>query len=363
MAAAFALLHLTRLVLPHLPARSDAAWGGETMGTTYSIRLADARLARRELDALEVEIVTCLDAVNRQMSHYRPDSELSAFNGSTSTAPFRVSAPLATVARFAVELNRRSHGAFDPALGPLIDLWGFGPQGRTNAAPTQEQIDEAMSRAGVRHLFVTPGGELQKDIPDLRLNLSAVAKGFGADEVARVILSRGVTNALVEIGGEIVALGRNTGGRKWRVGVDAPDPGAAPGGNLEAVLEVSDVAVATSGDYRNFFRDASGHAYAHILNPITGRPVEHHLASVTVVASNCLTADGLSTTLFVLGAEEGLPWVQEAYPDAAALFIVREEGGFLRQIATSNFTAATGYTPPEPPKPGRGTRWDFTQVR
>lgn len=347
------------LIFPHWPAPSNPAWTGETMGTTYSIKLAGADLSLRQLAQLKKEVDEALAEVNRQMSHYRPDSELSQFNRSTSMAPFQVSEPFAAVVRFAVELNRKSHGAFDPTLGPLIDLWGFGPAGRTNEAPTAKQLDDAMKISGCRHLSVTPEGKLRKDVPELRLNLSAVAKGFGVDEATRVIRAHGITNVLVEIGGEVVALGFNADGEKWRVGVDAPNPDAVPASKIEAILRVSGLAVATSGDYRNFFVDAEGRSYTHILNPITGRPVRHHLASVTVVASNCLTADGLATTLFVLGEEEGPRWIKD-YPGAEALFIVREEGGLLVQIASSNFTAVTGYTPPEPPKGGRGTRWDVS---
>jgi thiamine biosynthesis lipoprotein len=323
---------------------ANPAWTGETMGTTYSIKLADSTLTQKQLAGLRTAVSGRLAELNRQMSHYRPDSEISRFNRNRSTDPFPVSESFATVARFAVELNRQSDGAFDPALAPLIDLWGFGPKGRRDAPPAEDDIRSALAVSGCRHLRVTDRGELQKDIPELELDLGAVVPGFGADEVARVIRSFGVSNLFVELGGEILAFGHNPDGGKWRVGIETPDAGRLPGSSIEAVLRVSGFAVATSGDYRNYFEGPDGRRYTHILDPRAGRPVRHNLASVSVAAGTCLEADGLATALFVMGAGEGPRWVEDR-PGAAALFIVREEDGSFREIASSTFAAMTGYEP------------------
>jgi thiamine biosynthesis lipoprotein len=319
-------------------------WHGETMASPYVVKIAGASLKPADLDRLKAEVDARLREVNRQMSHYQPDSELSRFNRHEAARPFQVSAEFARVTRFALDLHRRSGGLFDPTLGPLINLWGFGPKGEIHQAPTDEHIRAALQQCGGQRLQVTERDELVKTLPVLQLNLSAVAKGFGVDEVARVLCARGWTNLFVEIGGEVLALGHSPRGDKWRVGIEAPVPDLPPGEFLEGVVALSGLAIATSGDYRKYFEDAQGRRQAHILDPTTGRPVQHKLASVSVVATNCLLADGLATTLFVMGEEQGRKWIEQ-WPDAAALFIVRQDDGGFKTLASSRFGALTGYTP------------------
>ena len=332
------------------PAESDPAWTGQTMGTTYSIRLAGVRLRARELAMVQKDVQAVLDEVNRQMSHYQPDSELSRFNRAGADQPFPVSAGFARVVRFALELHRRSGGVFDPTLGPLIDLWGFGPPGLVTKPPDEAPLQDVRSQCGASHLFLPEDGALRKNLPGLHLNLSAVAKGYGVDEAARYLRERGFSNVFVEVGGEVTTFGVNSSGQKWRVGVDAPRPESRPGEDIEAVLHLSGQAVATSGDYRTFFVDDKGRRFSHILDPRTGRPILHTLTSVSVVASNCLEADGLATTLMVLGTEEGLRWLAD-WPGAEALFIDRLPDGRFQLRATMGFAAATGFAPPSAPVP------------
>ncbi|HOW98377.1 MAG TPA: FAD:protein FMN transferase [Kiritimatiellia bacterium] len=328
------------------PGPKNPSWAGETMGTLYSIKLADSPLGQGALRELQAEVDRCLVEVNREMSHYQPDSELSQFNRHESAEPFPVSPGFASVVRFALELNRRSGGVFDPTLGPLIDLWGFGAPGHVSEPPSPAQVEEARARIGGQHLSVTPAGQLVKGIPSLRLNLGAVAKGYGVDEVARVIRANGISNLFVEIGGEVVTAGHNAEGQAWRIGVDAPRPDALPGQELETILHLSGLAVATSGDYRNYFVDGAGMRFTHILDPRTGRPIQHNLASVSVVAPDCMTADGLATTLFVMGAEEGMKWIG-SWPGVEALFILREPDGRFVCRPTPGFVALTGCALPE----------------
>jgi thiamine biosynthesis lipoprotein len=324
------------------PALSEEnpAWSGEAMGSTYAVKVVQSTLSDERLEELKAAIENRLQEINREMSTYQPDSELSQFNQSTSTAPFKVSASLADIVRFALHLNQRSGGAFDPTLAPLFELWGFGAKDRFEKVPSEEEIAQAKALTGCLHLTVTDKDELRKDIPQLRVNLNAVGNGYGADEVVRIIRSYGISNMFVEVAGEVAVTGLNPHREKWRVGIDVPTPGTLPGENLQAILHLSNQAVATSGDYRNFVADEKGNRYSHIFNPLTGRPITHNLASVTVVATNCLLADGLSTTLFVMGAEAGKKWIEQ-FPDASALFTVRNPDGTFTQILSKGFQEMT----------------------
>ncbi|MBN1269658.1 MAG: FAD:protein FMN transferase [Kiritimatiellae bacterium] len=319
----------------------NPVFSGQTMGTTYSIKLANSPLSQRDLSKLRRTIELRLESINEQMSVYLPDSEISRFNRSRSTMPFAVSADFEHVARFAVGLAARTGGAFDPTVAPLVNLWGFGPEGR-HAPPAPAQLEEARARVGYGHLSFIAPHQIRKDIPDLQLDLGAVAKGYGADEVKRTILAAGVTNFLVEIGGEVVAWGLNPDGRMWSIGIQTPEFDAVPGAKTVGTLHLSRMAAATSGDYQNYVRDETGRVRAHIIDPRTGRPVEHELASVTVLARDCLTADGLATAAFVLGPQLGLGVVAN-YSGAEALMLVRTPDGKLSERMTARFAEVTGY--------------------
>jgi thiamine biosynthesis lipoprotein len=202
--------------------------------------------------------------------------------------------------------------------------------------PPEPELKKALKATGCQHLSVTAKDELVKDIPELTINLSAVAKGFGADEMAAVLRRRGLTNIYVAIAGEVMVLGQNSRGTKWQLGVAAPVDHWNEDSPMAAVVSLSNQALSTSGDYQKFFTDAQGHRLSHIIDPKTGWPVQHNVGGVSVVASDSMTADALGTTLFVLGAEEGLKFI-ESYTNAAALFIVREPDGQHRQIRSSRF--------------------------
>jgi thiamine biosynthesis lipoprotein len=278
------------------------------------------------------------------MSHYQPDSELSQFNRAPANMPFKVSAEFAHVVRFSLEMARRSQGAFDPTLAPVINLWGFGEQTDKTAVPSETNLKAALSKTGWRHLSVTPSDELVKDIPDLTLNLSAVAKGFGVDEVVRVLQARGFTNLYVAIAGEVRVLGHNPRGKNWQVGISAPVSNWRENDPMAAAASLSNQAISTSGDYQKFFLDTQGRRLSHIFDPRTGRPVQHNVGGVSVVAPDSMTADALSTTLFVLGPEEGMRLI-EFRTNAAALFILRKSDGSFRQMPSSRFADLTGYRP------------------
>jgi FAD:protein FMN transferase len=320
------------------------SWEGQTMGCTYVVKIVDAGLSPQQVEALKSEVDQRLKEVNRQMSQYQPDSDLSRFNRAPANVPFQVPPEFARVVRQALELNRRSQGAFDPTLGPVIDLWGFGSQTDLHSLPSEARLREALLKTGCRHLSVTAKDELVKDIPDLRLNPSSLVKGFGSDEMARVLRGHGLTNLYVAISGDIYTSGHNARGQKWQVGISAPVLHWMPGDPVAAVLALSDQAVSTSGDNEKFFTDAEGRRWGHIFDPKTGQPVQHNLASVSVVADCCMLSSSLATTLFVLGPEAG-PRFIETWTNAAALFIVRESDGQMRPIPSARFARMTGYQP------------------
>lgn len=309
-----------------------AAISGRTMGTFYRVESVGGPGA----EALRVEVERKLEELNRIFSHYEPESELSRFNRSTATAPVKISPAFARVMRHSLAMSRASDGAFDPALGALINLWGFGPGGTPGRVPADAEIFAARQLCGAQHLRLNERDELQKDVPGLQLNLGGIAKGFAAYEVARVVCAQGCTNFFVSVGGEVVTLGRNGAGRPWQVGIERPQRAGAPGAALCAIVPLSGGALSTSGDAHQFFRDAQGRVFGHILDPTTGRPVSNSLASVTVLAPDGLTADSLTKPLIIMGLERGLRWIEQR-PDAAALFIVRENDGRLRLVPSSRF--------------------------
>lgn len=317
-------------------------WLGRTMGSPYTVQIVGTNLTEPQVAALQAEVEARLKEVNRQMSHYQADSELSQFNRAPAHQPFKVSSEFARVVRFSLELARRSGGAFDPTLAPVINLWGFGEKTEQHVVPAEPELKATLARTGWRHLTVTERDELVKDIPDLTVNLSAVAKGFGVDEMVRVLRGHGLTNVYAAIAGEVLVLGHNSRGTNWQVGISAPVAHWNENDPMAAVVSLSNRAVSTSGDYQKFFTDPQGRRLSHIMDPRTGWPVQHHVGGVSVVAADSMTADALGTTLFVLGPEAGLKFI-EAWTNTAALFIVREAEGRYRQIASSRFEVMTGY--------------------
>lgn len=319
-------------------------WQGRTMGSDYTIQIVGTNLDAAQIDSLKMEIEQRLRDVNRQMSHYQPDSELSQFNRAPAHKPFKVSPGFASVVRFSLELSRHSGGAFDPTLAPVINLWGFGEKNAALAVPPEMELKAAVRETGWRYLHVTARDELIKDLPNLTLNLSAVAKGFGVDEMVRVLRGRGLTNLYASIAGEVRVQGCNPRGTNWHVGISAPTEHWREQDPLAAVASLSGQAISTSGDYQKFFRDAQGRRLCHIFDPRTGWPVQNDVAAVSVVATNSMMADALSTTLFVLGTEKGLRFL-ETWPHASALFIVHDATEGFRQILSSRFGSQTGYRP------------------
>jgi len=265
--------------------------GGRTMGTTWSLRMdgGAGTISQKEIQQQ-------LDSWESIISHWQPDAALSRFNSSTCTDWVAVPAELVEVVELAQQIGGETDHVLDITIGPLIDLWGFGAAGRRDTAPTEAEIAGTKSKCGWQHLHARHDPPaLRKDIPGLRINVSAVAEGWAMDHLAQHLETAGATRFLLEIGGEVLARG------EWRVGIQTP--AAAPGESAQTLL-LKDQSIATSGVYRQHFT-AGGKEYAHVLDPRTGRPIDHSLASVSVIHPSAAQADGFATALLALGPQAG----------------------------------------------------------
>lgn len=299
---------------------------GSTMGTTYTVKVLPSGVQGGEAD-LKRLIEASLKDVNNKMSTYQADSELSGLNQNPSTEPISISPALVKVTQQALALSQHSQGAFDVTVGPLVNAWGFGPKDM-GSPPTQEELEALAPRVGYQKLTLdAEAGTLQKQHPEMYVDLSAIAKGFGVDEVGRALEGQGASAYMVEIGGEVRARGRKADGSPWRIGVETPQ---AESRGVQEVLELRDMSMATSGNYRNFY-EKDGKRLSHTIDPRTGSPVEHRLASVSVLDKECMVADGWATTLNVLGEEEG--WALALKHELPALLIIKTpEGQFVEKF-------------------------------
>lgn len=316
-------------------ARRTIEFHGPTMGATFLVKVVTGPdgldAARRgELDR---DIRGVLDRIDRLMSTWDPASELSRFNDATSLEPFAVSHETFEVLRWAIDLARLTGGALDVTVAPLVDAWGFGPGGRRGRQPSNAEITRLLEATGPDRLELNASARtVRKTRPDVRCDLSAVAPGYAADLLWSELTDRGFTDFLVDVGGELRTRGVNDRGEPWQVAIDRPH---ASGEATQRIVSISNLAIATSGDYRNYY-ELDGQRVAHILDPRTGRPLSHRLASVTVIDERAVRADGLATALMVLGSEEGMALARTL--DLAVLFIVRTDEGFA-EITTPRFEA------------------------
>jgi len=311
---------------PH-GAGAIADLGGQTMGTTWSVRLVlppGAALGRAHACVQDA-----LDRVEAQMSTWLPESDICRLNRAPA-GWHAIPAEFFTVLRAAWELARDTDGAYDPTAGPLVDLWGFGPRPRRGAAPGAAGIAAARARVDWRRLRFDPDANRVWQPGGAELDLSSIAKGYGVDQAARALDALGASHYLVEVGGELRGRGRRPDGHPWRVAVELPDDAG-----MAALLALDGLCVATSGDYRRYF-DAGGARHSHTLDPRTGRPVRHALASVTVAHRACMQADALATALTVLGPDAGMAYARRH--GLAALFVSRAGDGF-ESAATPAFDA------------------------
>lgn len=322
------LISITACFPSNDSAKIEVLLQGRTMGTTYNIKVV---ATPEQVAALKLheKIDEVLKQVNQEMSTYIPDSEISLFNKSNSNDVFKVSNGFARVLKESIRLGELSNGKLDITVGPLVNLWGFGPEQRPEKVPSESIIANTLARVGLNNLHLS-GNQLSKDISNLYVDLSTTAKGYGVDTVAELIEANGIINYLVEIGGEMRLKGFKHTGELWAIAIEKPIVDSS--GEQRVVHQIiipKDNAVATSGDYRIYF-EAEGQRFSHIIDPETGKPINHNLASVTVIHPSSMTADGLSTTLMVMGTEQGMEFASKN--DLAALFISKTEHGFSEQF-------------------------------
>lgn len=270
----------------------------------------------------------------------RVDASLSMFNDSSTIAKINNNMPVELDSLFllmyrqALQVSEKTQGAFDITVAPLVDLWGFGRGNRQVVTPVL--IDSAQSLVGYQKLTLQ-GNSLLKSHPNIRLDASAIAKGLGVDVALQCLKANGCTNAMVEIGGEVACFGVNPAGEKWKIGVNKPvNDSTCMDQSMECVLKLADIAVATSGNYRQFYYH-EGKKYAHTIDPRTGYPVEHNLLSATVVAPSCMLADAWATAFMVMGKDEALA-VCEENPELDCLLICESEDGDFMTIQSSGFS-------------------------
>jgi thiamine biosynthesis lipoprotein len=310
---------------------------GSTMGTLYHVRLGTA-LSKEVAAGLKVVISERLANIESSMSTYQPDSTISRFNASRSSDWFAISREFAQVVESAQEISRLTGGAFDITVGPLVELWGFGPAAgspgdqSSSAIPSPDQIAATRAATGFTHLEVRldPPALRKLTHPQLQIDLSGIAKGFAVDAVAELLEARKISSYLVEIGGEVRVGNSKPDGSSWRVGIEAPVENER---TLNRILTLTNTALATSGDYRNLVV-LDGQTFSHILDPRTGRPVsEIALGSVSILAPTCQFADAMATALFVLGPGEGPGFAERR--KLSTLFLVRQEDGFSARVTDS----------------------------
>lgn len=310
-------------------------FSGATMGTTYSVKITDLPenlLPQQVADRIQL----ALDDVNHKMSTYQLDSELSRFNQLPAGGVMAFSADTFFLLQKSLDVWRRSQGVFDVTVGPLVNLWGFGPEGRPDRVPDEQAQREAWKRVGAESLVLYPDTLKVEKRKDLYVDLSAIAKGFGVDKVAQALEEIGIRRYMVEVGGEIRVGDPKSPRHPWRLAVEKPVPQLR---EVQLVIEVSDLALATSGDYRNYF-EQDGRRYSHTIDPRTGQPIQHKLVSATVIAPTCADADAWATAMMVLGPEQGL--VVADAQNLAVYMLVKTDSG----LEARHSRAFAMYLPP-----------------
>ncbi|MDB4108891.1 FAD:protein FMN transferase [Porticoccaceae bacterium] len=297
---------------------------GTKMGTTYHVTVVADQPAP---DDLAERIDAALSEIDQSMSTYKADSEITRFNDLAVDQLLAISPEFSDVLTLSQTIWQQTDGAFDPTVGPLVDLWGFGAVPTEDVVPSDSQIADAMTSIGLQYLH--QDGQMISKLKPIRLDLSAVAKGYGVDQVANLLEMLALPDYLVEVGGEMRVSGTNPKGQPWKVAVELP----ALMPQVQRVIAAHNAGIATSGDYRNYF-EQDGVRYSHTIDPRTGRPITHGLASVTVVAETCAEADGWATALMVLGEEQGMLLADQ---QGLAVYMLVKEGDDFKAVNSEAF--------------------------
>ncbi|MBF0243101.1 MAG: FAD:protein FMN transferase [Desulfamplus sp.] len=301
---------------------------GKTMGTTYHIKVVGKNrewtdLSKKALNAL---IEEKLKQVNQSMSVYLKNSEISLFNKADKKENIEISPGFYTVMLTAQKLYHITEGSWDGTVKPLVDLWGFGTKKEIHDIPSNKTIKAYLETTGFNQIIIgnKTTHTIEKKNRAVTLDLGSIAKGFGVDAIAQLLKDNGYINFLVEIGGEVFASGEKKAGKPWIVGISKPDKWATPD-IIYRDFPLENMALATSGDYRNFIT-INGKSYSHIINPTTGYPVDNNVVSASVISDSCTFADGLATALMIMGQEKGIRLVN-SLENVEALIVVREQMG------------------------------------
>ncbi len=311
----------------------EILFSGKTMGTTYNITVvADEN---RSTDGLGQKIDETLEQVNQEMSVYRKDSQISRFNAlEKAGVEFPVSENFMEVLKVSKSVYELTGGAWDGTVNPLLSLWGFRSKEPPSKIPEKQIIEEIVSRVGFQKILFHDDNRISKKDPAITLDLASIAKGHGVDRVSGVLLKNGLNNFIVEIGGEIYAAGLAMEGKPWKAGLNTPRKNS-PFDEVYKVVTLTDAAMATSGDYRNFV-EIEGRQYSHIIDPRTGYPVENNVAAATVVAPTCTFADGLATAVMVMGLDQSLRLL-ESLSGVEGFIVARNPDGSFSNHYTKGF--------------------------
>ncbi|MBD9675107.1 FAD:protein FMN transferase [Pseudomonas sp. PDM18] len=310
--------------------KSVERFGGPTMGSSYTVQYVPTGKSP-DSAKLKAEVDAILSSLDEQFSTYRDDSVVSRFNALPAGACVALPADMLTLWGYGEQLSQQSGGAFDLTVEPLMNLWGFGPQSRSEKVPDAAALEHERARVGHQHLRLN-GDQLCKDV-DAQLDFDSIVAGYAVDQVSARLAELGLTDYLVEITGELKAVGHKPDGTPWRIALEVPSGERER--QVERSVALDGIGLSTSGDYRNYFEEG-GQRYSHTFDPRTGAPVRHALAAVTVAEAQALRADGVSTLLMVLGPEEGYTFAERN--GLAAFFIVHDGDGFVTR-ATTRFEA------------------------
>ena len=301
------------------------------MGTNYKISIINQSIKSIDVKLLQNQVDSLLIELNNIFSNYINSSEISNINRHLSTKTINISSEMAEVINKSIQINELSNGKFDITIKPFVDIWGFGENYDTSQFPSDKLIKKTKEYVGFEKLLLK-NNTLKKSNKLIQIDLNAIAKGWGVDKISEFIHKRGFNRYMVEIGGEISVSGKNKYNKNWGIGIPIPEYLQS---ELYTIINLSNLSVATSGSYNEFFNFEDVN-YSHIIDPESGYPIKHDLVSATVVTKSCAFADAIATTVMVMGFNEGLNWVQ-TLPDVECLLIGRSEDGNYTTVKSKGF--------------------------
>ncbi|HPO12752.1 MAG TPA: FAD:protein FMN transferase [Candidatus Hydrogenedentes bacterium] len=305
---------------------------GPTMGTAYTVKVV-AAVSSKEAEQVGLLIRGVLASLEAKMSTWEPDSELSRFNQSQSTEPVAFSPEVVDVFRIAQEVSRQTEGAFDATVMPLVEAWGFGRRPAPKP-PDESSLQMIREHVGYHYIEIGKDNRVRKLRPDIYCDFSALAPGYASDCIIRALEQRGIRRCMAEVGGEVRAVGMNAANQPWKIGILRP---VSDETDIQRIVLLDNLSVSTSGDYREY-HIREGKRWSHTIDPATGRPVEHPLASVSVLHRECAWADAYATALMVMGPEKGYDFAVRQ--GLGAYFIVHSETEGFVEKTTPAFDAA-----------------------